>query len=309
MRRVAVAVITCAFVAIAFAPAAAQATFPGRNGAIIATFDDHGRPYVRAIDPSTGAVRTVFKCVRGDCPDFIVGLGVSADGTRAAFDGTTFIDRGDSVTRISILRIATEAVRQLPLLAGGLDQEEDQDPSWFPGTGRLLFDVRTPNAPTGLFSAAADGSSVTKLLACDCLDAVASPNGQQILFGRGQDLWIARSDGSGARRLQRNAEEPSWSPLGRRIAFVSNARGRRDLIVERTNGRGRVTLAHNVTSPVFSPNGKLLAFDRCTNCLANDDSSNVYTIRQNGTGLRLLFSDHPGTDIGFGQLDWQALPR
>ena len=290
------------------APPSARATFPGRNGAILATFDDHNRPFVRAIDPRAGTARVLFECSRSDCPDFIDGIGVSANGMLAAFDGTTFIDRGVSETRISILQIASRQVRQLPLLHGGLDAEADQDPSWSPGTNQLLLAIRTPDAPLGLFTASAAGGHLHKLLTCDCFHAAVSPNGRLILFERGQDLWLARSDGSSPRRFAREAEQPSWSPGGGRVAFVSLAHGHRDLVVARADGTARRTIAAEVSSPVWSPNGQLLAFDRCPRCLNNDNTSSIYSVRPDGTGARALFTDHPGTDIGFGQLDWQALP-
>jgi hypothetical protein len=307
MRRVGPGLGSLMALLAALIPASAQATFPGRNGAIFATFDDHNRPFIRAIDPNGAPPKVVFKCSHADCPDFIGGIGLSSDGKRAAFDGTTFTEPRVSETHVSILLIASRQVRQLPLLKG-LESESDQDPAWFPHSSQLALAIRDPNGALGLFTAASDASVPKRLIRCDCGRSAVSPNGQLILFERGQDLWIAYSDGTRARRFARNAEQPSWSPGGGQVAFVSLAGGL-NVVTARADGSHRRTLAVNATSPAWSPNGQLIAFDRCPKCTSNNMTSSIYTMRTDGSGLRRLYTDHPGTDIGFGQLDWQALAR
>jgi hypothetical protein len=78
MRRTGVAIIGVVALLSAFGAAPAGATFPGRDGAIIASFDDHSRPFVRAINPTTGAAHELFKCSKSDCPDFTNDLSVTA---------------------------------------------------------------------------------------------------------------------------------------------------------------------------------------------------------------------------------------
>jgi Tol biopolymer transport system component len=49
-----------------------------------------------------------------------------------------------------------------------------------------------------------------------------SPDGRQLAFLRGGQLWTMRADGTAKRRLTtRAASGPSWSPDGRNIAFAS----------------------------------------------------------------------------------------
>jgi Tol biopolymer transport system component len=117
--------------------------------------------------------------------------------------------------------------------------------------------------------------------------------------------WFPNSSTS-AHHFAGNAEQPSWAPDGRRVAFVSLAQGL-NVVTERADGSHRRTIAQNATSPAWSPNGNLIAFDRCPRCTTNDMTSSIYTVHADGSGLRRLYTDHPGTDIGFGQLDWQAL--
>jgi hypothetical protein len=271
MRRTVVAAIGVVALLIAVRAAPASATFPGHNGAIIASYDDHSQPSVRSIDPMTGAVRVLFKCSKTDCPDFISNLGVSSDGRLAVFDGTTFIDRGDSNTQLSILTIATHKAVQLPLLKGGLAEELDQDASWLPGVHKLLFTIGSPNGTLGLFTATPGGAGLSKLISCGCGHAVVSPNGKQMLFERGNDLWIAKANGARAPRIARNAAQ--------------------------------------LFSPVWSPDGSSLAFASCPRCNNNDSTTTIYTVHRNGQDLHKLYTEHPGSDIGFAGLDWQALRR
>ncbi len=309
MKRTAVATIGVFVLLVAFGVAPAGATFPGRDGAIIASFDDHNQPCVRAINPATGNVRLLFKCSKSDCPDFINDLSVSSDGKLAVFDGTTFLDRGVSETRLSVLTIATRTAVQLPLLKGGLNGEEDQGPSWFPGVRKLLFSIGSPDGTLGLFTASSGGSGLSKLLACDCGHAAVSPNGKRILFERGGDLWIANANGTAAHRIVRNAEQPSWSPGQKAIAYISTARNR-DLVVAWTNGTHRQTVeAGTLFSPAFSPDGSSIAFASCPRCDNNDSTTTIYTVHRNGHGLHKLYTEHPGSSIGFAGLDWQALKR
>lgn len=99
------------------------------------------------------------------------------------------------------------------------------EPVWSPDGRRLLVeDGRV------LYSVRADGSGLRRItaLAADAQNAVEdpqaawSPDGRWIVFcqrragatGR-SDLWIARSDGRGLRRLTRSPEldrDPSWTP-------------------------------------------------------------------------------------------------
>ena len=81
----------------------------------------------------------------------------------------------------------------------------------------------------------------------------------------GGGLFVRQSAGQ-TRRLARRASAPSWSPDGRRLAYVARARGpQQDLFVEDSEGknRRRVTrTSRSETAGVWSPDGRRLVVER-----------------------------------------------
>jgi TolB protein len=88
--------------------------------------------------------------------------------------------------------------------------------------------------------------------------------------------------------------EPSWSPDGTRIAFISNRNGPMNLYVATIDGKTIVRLTSGPwedDTPAWSPDGRRIAFtsDR-------DGGSEIYVMNVDGTGLRRLTTS-PGADI------------
>lgn len=129
----------------------------------------------------------------------------------------------------------------------------------------------------------ADGSDAHALIVGGTsLAGSWSPDGQSIAYARadtsqeGMKVWIARRDGSWARRLTAataaNVDEnvPRWAPDGTRIAFTSNQRGRHEIWVVEVASGSAVPLTEAYFDPqlsadieqkvpAWSPDGRFIA--------------------------------------------------
>ena len=157
----------------------------------------------------------------------------------------------------------------------------------------------------GRYLVHADGTGQTELPRNVPLAGAWSPDGQRIAFAvvprsprkplAGTGLWVMNADGSGSRRVARNAtgSNPAWSPDGRRIAFRRfewfdgqfgqlGFAGPSDLFVVNADGSGlrRLTRhAANVRWFAWSPDGRTIAF------LGERE---VYIVKADGSGERRL---------------------
>lgn len=96
-------------------------------------------------------------------------------------------------------------------------------PEFSPDGRRLLYTVGAGSR--GVYTATLEGRNRRRLIS-NAVDGDWSPSGRFLVFVRGDDIWVARSDGSGQRRVADNAKslpndvtgdyaEPSWQPLPR----------------------------------------------------------------------------------------------
>jgi Tol biopolymer transport system component len=86
--------------------------------------------------------------------------------------------------------------------------------------------------------------------------------------GEGTDLWVMRQDATGLRRLTRSRthnDAPSWSPDGKRLAFVSGEQGSSHVwLVDATGGGLRQLTSGPAVDqqPAWSPDGTRIVFVR-----------------------------------------------
>jgi Tol biopolymer transport system component len=123
-------------------------------------------------------------------------------------------------------------------------------------------------------------------------------------FGDGLGvLYTMRSDGSALRRVASHADTPTWSPDGRRIAYIGPHNG---MYVIDAAGRRAHRVAGAASLPTWSPDGRLIAFIR-------DRQGNIHGgwlgfVSPDGGGLRTTAPR--GVDGGeFSALAWQPTPH
>jgi TolB protein len=134
-------------------------------------------------------------------------------------------------------------------------------PSWSPDGERLVFDARSK------------GNEALCRSAGPCND----------------ELYVVNADGSGLRRLTRNAApdaQAAWSPDGRKIAFISRRDGGAEIYLMNADGtdQRRLTRTHRGESGLaWSPDGTKLAFSGGAGKLRD-----VYVMNADGTHSRPL---------------------
>lgn len=113
-----------------------------------------------------------------------------------------------------------------------------------------------------------------------------SPDGREIAFVSGGDIWVAPANGGDARLLvahEANDFRPRWSPDGRRLAFVSTRTGNGDIYVLdiASNTLRRLTYDDGAEQmDAWSPDGEWIYFSSSSQDIAG--MMDVYRVRASG---------------------------
>lgn len=126
-----------------------------------------------------------------------------------------------------------------------------------------------------------------------------SPDGQTIIFDMLGDIYRLPIDGGDAKPLTDGIEwnfQPTYSPDGSKIAFISDRDGYDNLWVMDANGEGLVQITkeskHNVHNPAWSPDGQWLAARKGTVSRRSIPAGEIWLYNINGgAGIELV--DHP----------------
>ena len=137
-------------------------------------------------------------------------------------------------------------------------------------------------------------------------DPAWSPDGQMIAFvgrvgltagpvtGLGEPIYVVRADGSGLRNLTPKPvgtyAAPTWSPDGRKLAFVSDREGNSDVYVMNADGSGQRSLTRNPAydaDPAWSHDGRIAFVSN------RDGNYGVYVMNADGGGPRRLAQHSP----------------
>lgn len=183
------------------------------------------------------------------------------------------------------------------------------DVSWAPDGSRLVF-----SDTDGVFVAGIADGIPTEISACSgYCDVAYSPDGLTIAVTSGTDLLLVSPGGGGSRALVTRGDElssPTWSPDGRRLAFVSTGatamtvptvKGERGasstLWVVGTDGSKPVPLTDAAPShdeifdAAWSPDGKTIAYiltSDATKWQASGYTLTLESIRPDGSRQAML---------------------
>ena len=182
-----------------------------------------------------------------------------------------------------------------------------------PPTGKIAYSHLDDDGDWSLWLMDPDGSNPECLLDTPEADVAPdwSPDGSQLVFGGGDDLYVSAADGSDITLLldgggTKRFSNPDWAPDGKSIVFSATQEGREepDIMTVDSTGRGLRTLLSSgeqfvfVDEPEWSPDGRHILF------LADDSGGwrDLYLMRPDGSDVTLLLAR--GFDLDGSGLGW-----
>ena len=259
--RVAATVVATSVAVLLVGPTpAANAAYPGRDGAIAFGMTDATGAHIYAVEPDGHRLRRLTGGPYEDlCPAY------SPTGRTIAFCS----NRSGNFEIWSM----TSDGRQLRLLTS---LAYATFPDYSPDGTHIAFGGQAADDPNDeIFVMRRDGSGLHQITSgAGNNDYPAwSPDGRKLAFISDrtgvEQVWTMRPDGSSTTQLTDrpvdHGELPDWSPDGRRIAYTEGIAGDGKIFVMTADGRDQhqvSTGAGDDFGPAWSPDGRRIAFVR-----------------------------------------------
>ncbi len=264
---------------------------PG-GGTIAFASDRTGKSDIYIMDADGTNVRRIT-----DSPEPETNPAWSPDGNQLAFMAYTKEGSTSSTPRAKIFLVNGDGTDRRMLIQG---LAPDLFPAWSPNGEKIAYEGQG-----GISTVLANGQRV-QTIATSTEENLGfpkwSPDGTGIVYSaetlpavakaRGKPaeskIYVADSRG-GAQRFLTNGSMPSWSPDGRRIAFVSFETGVGQIFVIDSDGRNRTQLTTGATgnvAPDWSPDGSQIVFQS-----GRDGNSEIYVMNADGSNQTDLTRD------------------
>ncbi len=270
MSRTALATTLLIALVLAICAGSARGAFPGTSGKIAFVNDRSGTPSIFSTDADGANVQKLV-----------------ANNPQGAFAATS--PNGKRI--LFSVRIANQLTFSYELWVMNSDgthigrfltqtSNRPYASTWSPNGKRVAF-YRNGN----LWVANANRKGLRQIADAEFSSAVPSWSKRGLIaFDRAGSIWVI-SPKSGKERRIGPGSQPSWSPDGRKLLYVTEPRGSMstDIFVMRANGSGRKQLTRtpsvNETQPAWALDGRWIAYT---------GKKGVYAMRSNGDKTRLV---------------------